>query len=92
MILICSKANHQRIASDLHDVTVITDARNKTNQNLRWRSPMPIDLDQSMNCPTLKPCAGPCSGYGTRSNCPPLIVLAFAATQKTVPLPAGVAE
>jgi hypothetical protein len=29
MILICSKANHQRFASDLHDVTVITDARNK---------------------------------------------------------------
>jgi predicted metal-binding protein len=53
---------------------------------------MPIEVDQVMNCPTLKPCSGPCSGYGTRCNCPPLIVLAVAATQQIVPLPAEVAE
>jgi predicted metal-binding protein len=49
---------------------------------------MPVELDQVNNCPTLKPCAGLCSGYETRSNCPPLIVLAVAATQNIVPLPA----
>ena len=52
---------------------------------------MPAELDQVMNCPNLKPCAGPCSGYGTRCNCPPLIVLAVAATQNIAPLPAGAA-
>jgi predicted metal-binding protein len=52
---------------------------------------MPVELQQSMNCPTLKHCAGPCSGYGTKSDCPPLIVLAVAATQNIVPLPARAA-
>ena len=49
---------------------------------------MPVELDQINNCPTLKPCAGLCSGYETRSNCPPLIVLAVADTQNIVRLPA----
>jgi len=52
---------------------------------------MPVELDQVVNCPTLKPCAGPCSGYGTRCNCPPLIVLAVAAKQNIAPLPTGAA-
>jgi predicted metal-binding protein len=52
---------------------------------------MPVELDQVMNCPTLKLCAGPCSGYATRFNCPPLIVLAVAAMQNIVPLPLGAA-
>jgi predicted metal-binding protein len=31
-------------------------------------------------CPnTNRPCAGKCDGYGTHSNCPPLIVLAVIA-------------
>jgi predicted metal-binding protein len=31
-------------------------------------------------CPnTDKPCAGKCPGYGSSSNCPPLIVLAVIA-------------
>lgn len=28
-------------------------------------------------------CAGQCTGYGTRSDCPPLIVLAVALVAKT---------
>ena len=48
---------------------------------------MPLKLDLVMNCPTLKPCSGPCSGYGTRCNCPALIVLAVAATQNIAPVP-----
>jgi predicted metal-binding protein len=47
---------------------------------------MPAELDQVMNCSTLKSCAVPCSGYGTRCNCPPLIVLAVAAMQNIAPL------
>lgn len=32
-------------------------------------------------CPNSnQPCMGKCSGYGTSSNCPPLIVLAVLAT------------
>lgn len=27
-----------------------------------------------------RPCTGKCAGYGTSSNCPPLIVLAVLAT------------
>ena len=52
---------------------------------------MPVELDQIMNCPIPKPCAGLCNGYGTRCNCPPLIVLAVAAMQNIAPLPAGAA-
>lgn len=48
---------------------------------------MPVAPDDVVNCPTPKLCAGPCSGYGTRCNCPPLIVLAVAATQIIAPLP-----
>lgn len=32
-----------------------------------------------------KSCTGPCPGYGTRSDCPPLIVLAVLSTQPTEP-------
>ena len=49
---------------------------------------MQRELDQVINCTTLKPCSGPCSGYGTRCNCPPLIVLAVAVMQNIAPLPA----
>lgn len=32
-------------------------------------------------CPNSnRPCTGKCEGYGTSSNCPPLIVLAVLAT------------
>jgi hypothetical protein len=43
------------------------------------------------DCSTkLKPCTcnGPCSGYATRSNCPPLIVLAIAAVSQ-ISIPAS---
>jgi predicted metal-binding protein len=36
---------------------------------------MPIATNKSTSCA----CSGPCTGYATRSNCPPLIVLAVAA-------------
>lgn len=29
-----------------------------------------------------KTCVGPCPGYGTQSTCPPLIVIAVAASQQ----------
>jgi hypothetical protein len=34
---------------------------------------------------TSKCCIGPCSGYGTRIDCPPLIVLAVLSVQPTEP-------
>lgn len=42
---------------------------------------MPLERFQLRKICTLKPCTGSCSGYDTRSNCPPLIVLAVAAVQ-----------
>jgi hypothetical protein len=32
-----------------------------------------------------KSCTGPCPGYGTRTDCPPLIVLAVLSAQPTEP-------
>lgn len=32
-----------------------------------------------------KSCTGPCPGYGTRTDCPPLIVLAVLSVQTTEP-------
>jgi hypothetical protein len=34
---------------------------------------------------TSKFCTGPCPGYGTRTDCPPLIVLAVLSVQPTEP-------
>lgn len=34
---------------------------------------------------TSKYCTGPCSGYGTRTDCPPLIVLAVLSAQSAEP-------
>ena len=40
-----------------------------------------MQLSTTKICPNSnQPCAGKCAGYGTRSNCPPLIVLAVLAT------------
>jgi predicted metal-binding protein len=72
-------------------VTAITVALDRKNSKSSLEASMPVELDQAINCPTLKPCAGPCGGYGTRCYCPPMIVLAVAATQNIAPLPSGVA-
>ncbi len=36
-------------------------------------------LNESKGRPKACACSGACTGYSTRSNCPPLIVLAIAA-------------
>ncbi len=77
------------VCLDLRDVTAVTDARNPKIEKSSLEATMQLEHVQIMNCPTPKPCAGPCSGYGTRCNCPPLIVLAIAAAQNIDPLPTG---
>ena len=46
---------------------------------------MQIANTQRACAETNKCCAGPCPGYGTRTDCPPLIVLAVLSVQPTEP-------
>lgn len=48
---------------------------------------MPVPPNPVTACLPHKPCSGVCTGYGTCSTCPPLIVLAvIAASQPTHPV------
>lgn len=45
---------------------------------LRGRRPVTVIEDKTKSCA----CSGTCSGYGTKNNCPPLIVIAVTLTHK----------
>ena len=47
-------------------------------QMVRWRWPVTVMENKAKSCD----CKGACSGYGTRKDCPPLIVIAVALKQQ----------
>jgi hypothetical protein len=61
-------------------VMAVTDPRRGQARGYAQRFPV-MRIPTTKVCPNSnQPCMGKCSGYGTSSNCPPLIVLAVLAT------------
>ncbi len=58
--------------------TVLKNSGDSHKQIVRRRKPVTVMEDKSKGCA----CSGRCSGYGTKNNCPPLIVIAVALMQK----------
>ena len=67
-------------------VTAITAPFHSARENQLGRSSLMQTANTQQFCAdTSKSCTGACPGYGTRTDCPPLIVLAVLSVQPTEP-------